>query len=135
MTIEGKAVLVTAVEAVESLDILINNADLALYDDLSDRATIEQHLAVSLFGTCGVTQSVHAVLTGPVDTDMSRGLDGPKASPESVARAIFERVENGEEDIFPDPLSQRMADSWRGGVAKAMERQNASLVVAEPAAS
>lgn len=44
---------------------------------------------------------VHAVLTGPVDTDMTRGLDIPKASPESVARAIFDGVENGEEDLRP----------------------------------
>ena len=42
-----------AVERVESLDVLINNAGLALYDDLSDRAALEQHLAVNLFGTYG----------------------------------------------------------------------------------
>jgi NAD(P)-dependent dehydrogenase (short-subunit alcohol dehydrogenase family) len=33
-----------AAARVESLDILINNAGIALYDDLSDRAVIEQHL-------------------------------------------------------------------------------------------
>jgi NAD(P)-dependent dehydrogenase (short-subunit alcohol dehydrogenase family) len=171
-----------ALESVASLDILINNAGMALYDDLSDRAALERHLAVNLFGTFGVTQaflplltrsrgaivnvlsvtafaalplipsysiskaaafslsqslrallaargvSVHAVLTGPVDTDMSRGLDIPKASAESVARAIFDGVENGEEDIFPDPMSESMAESWRSGAAKALERQNATLV-------
>ena len=42
---------------VESLDILINNAGLALYDDLSDRAALERHLAVNLFGTYAVTQA------------------------------------------------------------------------------
>ena len=78
---------------------------------------------------------VHAVLTGPVDTDMSRGLDIPKASPESVARAIFDGVEKGEEDIFPDPMSQSMAESWRSGAAKALERQNAAFVAAEPVES
>jgi short-subunit dehydrogenase len=62
---------------------------------------------------------VHAVLTGPVDTEMSRGLDIPKASPESVARAIFDGVEKGEEEIFPDPMSESMAESWRSGAAKA----------------
>src|SRR5258707_3007659 len=46
-----------AVESVSSLDILINNAGLALYDDLSDRAALERHLAVNLFGTYGVTQA------------------------------------------------------------------------------
>ena len=70
---------------------------------------------------------VHAVLTGPVDTDMLRDFDIPKASPESVARAIFDAVDNGEEDIFPDPMAASVADSWRGGAAKALERQNAAL--------
>jgi NAD(P)-dependent dehydrogenase (short-subunit alcohol dehydrogenase family) len=170
-----------AAETVESLDVLINNAGIALYDDLSDRATLERHLAVNLFGTYGVTQAflplltrsrgaivnnvsmmalapvpltpaysiskaaafsltqslralvagrgvrVHAVLTGPTDTDMTRGFDIPKASPESVARAILAGVENGEEDIFPDPMSQTIAESWRSGAAKALERQYAAL--------
>src|SRR5260370_3997796 len=158
-----------AVERVESLDMLINNAGLAVFDDLSDRAVLEQHLAVNLFGTYGVTQaflplllrsrgaivnvlsvaalaavpvfpaysiskaaafslsqslrallagrgvSVHAVLAGPGDTDMSRGIDGTKASPESLARAIFDGVEKGEEEILPDPMSESMAESWRSG--------------------
>jgi hypothetical protein len=56
----------------------------------------------------------------------------PKASPESVARAILDGVEKGEEEIFPDPFSKPMAESWRSGAAKALERQNAALVEAEP---
>jgi hypothetical protein len=66
---------------------------------------------------------------------MSRGLDIPKASPESVARAIFDGVERGEEDIFPDAMSESMAQSWRSGAAKALERQYATLVEVEPARS
>src|ERR1700680_2968765 len=46
-----------AVERVESLDMLINNAGLAVFDDLSDRAALEQHLAANLYGTYGVTQA------------------------------------------------------------------------------
>lgn len=72
--------------------------------------------------------SVHAVLTGPTDTDMTRGLLMPKASPESVARAIFDGVECDEEDIFPDSTSTALADFWRKGAAKALEREYASLV-------
>ena len=175
-----------AVQQVESLDVLVNNAGLALYDDLTDRATVERLLAVNLFGTYGVTQAflpsltrsrgaivnvlslaavaalpiipaysiskaaalsltqslrallarqgvdVHVVLAGPVDTDMSRELDIPKASPESVARAIFDGVEHGDEDIFPDPMSAAMAESWRSGAAKALERQNAALLQLVP---
>jgi NAD(P)-dependent dehydrogenase (short-subunit alcohol dehydrogenase family) len=66
---------------------------------------------------------VHAVLAGPVDTDMLRGVDIPKASPESVARAIFDAVDNGEEDIFPDATSAFIASRWHDGAAKALERQ------------
>jgi len=62
-----------------------------------------------------------------VDTDMSRDLGAPKASPESVARATFDGVDNGDEEIFPRPLSESMADSWRSGAAKALERQYAAL--------
>src|SRR5258708_3687944 len=187
LDVTSAAQIQAAAGKVESLDILINNAGVALYDDLSDRAALEQQLAVNLFGTYGVTQAflpllirsrgaivnnlslnafapmpvipaysvskaaafnltqslrallagrgvrVHAVLTGPTDTDMTRGYDIPKSSAESVARAIFYGVENGEEDIFPDPLSQSVAESWRGSVAKALERGNAGVAAREAA--
>ena len=71
---------------------------------------------------------VHAVLTGPVDTEMSRGLDAPKASAESVAQGILDGVEKGDEDIFPDPMSETLAESWRNGAAKALERRFAAMV-------
>ena len=77
---------------------------------------------------------VHAILTGPVDTDMVRDLDIPKASPESVAKGIFDAVGRGEEDIFPDPLSAAIATGWHVGPAKALERQNAALLQPQPAA-
>jgi hypothetical protein len=40
-------------------------------------------------------------------------------------------VENGEEDIFPNPMVESMAESWRSA-AKALERQFAALVDAQP---
>jgi NAD(P)-dependent dehydrogenase (short-subunit alcohol dehydrogenase family) len=79
--------------------------------------------------------SVHAVLTGPTDTDMTRGFEIPKASAESVAQAILDGVENGDEEIFPDPMSETIAESWRSGVAKALERANAAFLQAEPVAA
>ena len=78
---------------------------------------------------------VHAVMPGPIDTDMVRDLPIPKAPPESVARSIFDGVENGDEEIFHDPLSETMAASWRTGAAKELERQNAALLAAEPVTS
>jgi NAD(P)-dependent dehydrogenase (short-subunit alcohol dehydrogenase family) len=189
LDVTNSAQIQAAVESVESLDLLVNNAGIALFDDLSDRAALEQHLAVNLFGTYDVTRGflplltgsrgsvvnnvslmalapfpltpaysiskaaafnltqslrallagrgvkVHAVLTGPTDTDMTRGFDIPKASPQSVARAVFDGVEQGEEDIFPDPMSQSLAESWRSGAAKALERQNAAVLEALPVAA
>jgi NAD(P)-dependent dehydrogenase (short-subunit alcohol dehydrogenase family) len=77
-----------------------------------------------LLASQGVT--VHAIFLGSVDTDMTKGLEIPKASPESVAVQVFVGLENGEEDIFPDPLSQSIAKSWRTGVVKHLERQFAA---------
>jgi len=186
LDVTDPAQIQAAVETVCALDVLINNAGVALYDDLSDRAVIDQHLAVNLFGTYGVTQAflplltrsrgaivnnvslmalaplpltpsyaiskaaafnmtqslrallagqgvrVHAVLTGPTDTEMTRGLEIPKASSESVARAIFDGVQWGEEDIFPDPMSASIAQSWSSGAVKAMERQSAAFLAPQP---
>jgi len=67
-----------------------------------------------------------------VDTNMVRDLEIPKESPQAVARAIFAALERGEEDIFPDPFSQSLAESWRTGAVKALERQNASLIPTRP---
>jgi len=171
-----------AASEVDTLDILINNAGIALYDDLSDFDVIEQHLAVNLFGSLkmsraflpalrrskgalvntlsllalaplpltpayaiskaaalSMTQSlrallarqgvtVHGVFLAPTDTDMTRGFEIPKASPEAAARGIFDGLENKEEDIFPGPASQSIAEGWRTSVAKAFERQYAAFV-------
>ena len=178
-----------AADRVSALDVLINNAGVAPYDDLTDPSVLEQTLAVNLLGTYRVTRaflplltksrgaivnnvstlafaplpiipaysaskaaafsmtqslrallagqgvSVHAVLTGPTDTDMNRGFEIPKAAPESVARGVFDGLENGEEDIFPDPMSQSVAEDWRGGFAKVLERQNAAIAAEVAAAA
>jgi NAD(P)-dependent dehydrogenase (short-subunit alcohol dehydrogenase family) len=76
--------------------------------------------------------SVHVVLPGPIDTDMTRGLDIPKASAESVARAIIDGVEQGDEEIFPDPMSELIAEGWHNGAVKALQRQFAAYVQQTP---
>ena len=182
LDVTNAAQIERAASEVNSLDVLINNAGIALYDDLSNVDVIEQHLAVNLFGSLkmsrvflpalrrskgaivntlsllalaplpltpayaiskaaalSMTQSlrallagqgvtVHGVFLGPTDTDMTRGFEIPKASPEAVAQRIFDGLENKEEDIFPDPMSQSIAEGWRTGVAKAFERQYAGFV-------
>jgi NAD(P)-dependent dehydrogenase (short-subunit alcohol dehydrogenase family) len=52
-----------AADQVESLDMPINNAGIALPDDLTDPAVLERHLAANLFGTCAVTQAFLPAVT------------------------------------------------------------------------
>jgi NAD(P)-dependent dehydrogenase (short-subunit alcohol dehydrogenase family) len=171
-----------AVEKVDELDVLINNAGVAIDDDLSKLDVIEQHLAVNFLGALKVTQAflpllkrskgaivnnlslaalaavpvipaysiskaaafnmtqslraflagegvtVHAVILGPIDTDMNRGFEIPKASAETAAQGIFDGLEKDEQDIFPDPVSQSLAEGWRTGALKELERQFAAFV-------
>ena len=86
-----------------------------------------------LLAAAGV--SVHAALPGPVDTDMIRGWEIPKASPADVARAILEGLTNGQEEIFPDPMSAALEPAWENGIVKALERGNAAAIAAMGAAS
>lgn len=69
---------------------------------------------------------VHAVFPGSVDTDMIRGIDMPKTSPLDVAQAVLAGVENGTEDIFPDPMSETAYAAWLQN-PKAVERQFGSM--------
>jgi NAD(P)-dependent dehydrogenase (short-subunit alcohol dehydrogenase family) len=171
-----------AAAQVDKLDVLINNAGLAIYDDLTKAEVIEQHLAVNLLGLSNVTRAflpllkrskgaivnnlslaglaalpmipaysiskaaaanltqslrallaregvkVHAVFLGPIDTDMTRGFEIPKSSPEAAAMGIFDGLESDAEDIFPDPAAQSIAEAWRNGAVKALEGQFASFV-------
>jgi short-subunit dehydrogenase len=78
--------------------------------------------------------NVHAVMAGPIDTTWSEDSTSRRPPPESVARGVLDGVERGDEEIFPDPMSETMAESWRTGAAKTLERQNATLVAAPVAA-
>ncbi len=170
------------VGTIDALDVLVNNAGIAIYDDLRDLGVLEQTFDVNFFGllrltnallpllqrskgailnnlslaglaplpiipsysiskaaAMNLTQSlrallagqgvtVHAVILGPVDTEMNRGFDIPKASPESAAVGIFDGLLRNEEEIFPDPVSQSIAEGWRSGVSKSLERQFAGFL-------
>jgi NAD(P)-dependent dehydrogenase (short-subunit alcohol dehydrogenase family) len=94
--------------------------------------SLSQSLRALLAGR-GVT--VHIVLPGPIDTDMTRNLDIPKASPESTARAILDGVEKEEEEIFPDPMSEAIAEGWHNSAVKQLQRQFAAYVQQTPVKS
>jgi NAD(P)-dependent dehydrogenase (short-subunit alcohol dehydrogenase family) len=80
-----------------------------------------------LFAAQGV--SVFGAYPGPVETDMSRELQLPKASPRDVALAILDGVEAGQEDIFPDPFSRDFGRQFESS-PKAAERQVAAMMAA-----
>jgi len=69
---------------------------------------------------------VHGVFPGPVDTDMIRAVEIDKTDPREVAKAVLDGIASGTEDIFPDPMSRAVYDSWRQD-HKAVERQFASM--------
>jgi short-subunit dehydrogenase len=69
---------------------------------------------------------VHGVFAGAIDTDMVKAMEMAKTSPADVARAILEGVERGDEDIFPDPMSQQLFATWRQN-PKQLERQLAGM--------
>ncbi len=77
----------------------------------------------------GQGTSVFGVYAGPVDTDMTRELALPKASPRDVAFAILDGIEAGEEDIFPDPFAEEFGRQF-GSSPKASERQMAAMAAA-----
>jgi NAD(P)-dependent dehydrogenase (short-subunit alcohol dehydrogenase family) len=147
LDVTDPAQIETAIKEIDAVDVVINNAGLGTYEDLADRAALEHHLAVNLYGPYDVTLAVlplltrsrgdvvnilslaalaslpampaysiskaaalsltqaqramfakhgvrvRAVLTGPTDTDMTRGLDIPKTAPQAVAHAIFDALE------------------------------------------
>jgi NAD(P)-dependent dehydrogenase (short-subunit alcohol dehydrogenase family) len=121
---------------IRSKGVIVNNLSLAAVAPVP----VTPGYSISKAAALSLTQSlralltrqgvgVHAVFIGSVDTDMNRGFDGPKVSPESAAAGIFDGPEKGEEDIFPDPTSRPLADGWRTGVAKALERRINAIVL------
>ena len=108
LDVTSPAQIQASVDRVESLDVLINNAGIALYDDLSDRAVLERHLAVNLFGTYGVTQAFLPLLIrsrGAIVNNVSvhglgpfaghsglRDLQGGRVLPHAVAPCASRRT-------------------------------------------
>jgi NAD(P)-dependent dehydrogenase (short-subunit alcohol dehydrogenase family) len=55
---------------------------------------------------------VLGIYPGPIDTDMARGLEFDKTSPEAAARLIIAGIEKGDTHIFPDPTAQHIGALW-----------------------
>jgi NAD(P)-dependent dehydrogenase (short-subunit alcohol dehydrogenase family) len=81
-----------------------------------------------LVNNAGVASSANVLtaLPGPIDTEMVKDLQLPKASPAEVAKGVLAGVERGEEDIFPDPMARQMGALWSKS-PKEFERAFAGL--------
>ncbi|MEM1415775.1 MAG: SDR family NAD(P)-dependent oxidoreductase [Myxococcota bacterium] len=93
--------------------------------------------AASKAAALSLTQSLRATLRaegtrvvgvypGAVDTDMIRGFEMAKATPESVAAALVQGVAAGAVDIFPDAMSEPLGALWQKD-PKALEARFASM--------
>ncbi len=65
---------------------------------------------------------VIGVYPGPVDTAMSEGIPMDKIAPLDVANAALQAVEQGIDDVYPDPVSQNIFSELKTPL-KAVENQ------------
>lgn len=72
---------------------------------------------------------VVGVYPGPVDTDLAANVPMDKISPNEVAKTVLNAIEDGEEDVFPDPVSTQMHEALLVD-PKAVERQAGEMMPA-----
>jgi NAD(P)-dependent dehydrogenase (short-subunit alcohol dehydrogenase family) len=72
---------------------------------------------------------VAGVYPGPIDTDMARPFETVKTAPEAAAHAILDGLEDGREEIFPDPTARELGELFLHD-PKALEQQFAATVTA-----
>jgi NAD(P)-dependent dehydrogenase (short-subunit alcohol dehydrogenase family) len=77
----------------------------------------------------GQNTQVFGVYPGPIDTRMSAGLPLEKTSPADAARAIVAGIVAGDEEIFPDTMSQGTGAAFFAN-PKELERQVAAVPAA-----
>lgn len=70
--------------------------------------------------------SVFGVYPGPIDTEMAKEFTFPKTAADVTAAAILKGIEEGTEDIFPDPMSIQIGTLFFSD-PKGLERQFASF--------
>jgi len=72
---------------------------------------------------------VIGVFPGPIDTDMAKGIEIDKASPDEIALGTLNAVENGQEDVFIDQMAVQFHKDYLSD-AKSVERQIGEMLPA-----
>lgn len=116
-----------AVITVSSIAGLVNFPDLGSYS--ASKAAVHSLIQGTRAELAGQRTQVFGVYPGPVDTDMGAKLDMAKASPREVVRAVFEGMEAGVEDIFPDATSAELHKGLKAD-AKGLEKHLAGTMAA-----
>ncbi|MBT3307637.1 MAG: SDR family oxidoreductase [Alphaproteobacteria bacterium] len=70
----------------------------------------------------GQGTQVLGVYPGPIDTDMAAGFPMDKTSPNVAVKNIFDALEAGDEDVYPDPMAIELHAGLLGD-PKAVEKQ------------
>ncbi|MEO7732849.1 MAG: SDR family oxidoreductase [Kofleriaceae bacterium] len=69
---------------------------------------------------------VHAAFPGAIDTDMVRAMEMPKTSAADVASGILDGLEDGLDEIIPDPMARDLHAMWKRD-PRELERALASM--------
>ena len=105
LDITNAAQIQEAVEKVESLDILVNNASIALSDDVSDRRSSRRHLLRHIRHDPGLPAAAHS-FSGSHRQCPIRGSPGRLAGRSALLNRKGSRVQ-------PDPITSRFV-GWTG---------------------
>jgi NAD(P)-dependent dehydrogenase (short-subunit alcohol dehydrogenase family) len=84
----------------------MNSSMLATYGASKSAAwALTNGLRIDLAGQGTQVVGLHA---GFIDTDLTRGIDAPKSSPEEIVRTTLEALERGEGQVLADEISRRV---------------------------
>lgn len=149
LDVTNAAQIAIAAATATDVDLLVNNAGIVGFfgGEFTDPKWIEggrQEMEVNFLGTLAATHSltqvtramlrgqhtqVFGVYPGPIDTRMGEVLTLEKASPADAARAIVAGIIAGDEEIFPDKVSQGTGPAFFAD-PKGLERQVAGVPAA-----
>lgn len=109
---------------IASVASLVNFALLASYS--ASKAALHSLTQATRLMLKSQGTQVLGVYPGPIDTRMAESIPFDKTSPADAAKAIVAGIERGDEEIFPDPMSQDMGAGYLAS-PKELERRVAAM--------
>lgn len=119
----GSLVTISSVAGLSNFPVIPSYSD--------SKAAAHSLIVGTRFALAAQGTTVIGVYPGPVDTEMAKGMEMPKATPASVAETILDGIENGTEDILPDAFAENYQGPYEAG-QKTLERRITEML-SEPA--